>query len=144
MTDKSGVEAASYPPPLPLELLSRDDTRPQLGALLLRDGALTVEQLEWALLEKEMSGKRLGEILVERGLAPGATVARALAEQHGLGFLDLARAEIDPSTVGLLPEKLARRLGALAVCLTSADTVRVAVSDRRTSSPPTTYVSRSA
>ena len=42
---------------------------PALGALLLRDGALTVEQLEQALRDKDSSGKRLGEILVYRGYA---------------------------------------------------------------------------
>ena len=41
---------------------------PALGALLMRDGSLTVEQLEQALRDKETSGKRLGEILVDRGL----------------------------------------------------------------------------
>ena len=128
MTDRPGVEAAHFPTPLPAELYI-PDRRPQLGALLLRDGALTVEQLEWALLEKEASGKRLGEILVERGLAPGTTVARALAEQHGLEYLDLGRAHIDPAAIALLPENLARRLGALPIRFTGAETLEVAVAD---------------
>jgi len=128
MTDRRGVEAASFPPPLPPELYV-PDARPQLGALLLRDGALTVEQLEWALLEKETSGKRLGEILVDRGLAPGAIVAQALAEQHGLAYLDLSRAEIDPGAVNLLPENVARRLGALPIRYTGDDSLQIAVSD---------------
>ncbi|ONM65380.1 hypothetical protein B0B28_30650, partial [Pseudomonas aeruginosa] len=64
---------------------------PALGALLLRDGALTVEQLETALREKDSSGKRLGEILVERGFVTQTQVARVLAEQHELPFVDLVR-----------------------------------------------------
>ena len=38
---------------------------------LLEKSELTVEQLEWALVEKEASGKRLGEILVRSGVADG-------------------------------------------------------------------------
>jgi len=128
MTDRPRVEAASFPSPLPAELYV-PDARQQLGALLLRDGVLTVEQLEWALVEKESSGKRLGEILVERGLAPGATVAQALAEQHGLAYLDLARADVDQSAVNLLPEQLARRLGALPIRFTGEHLLQIAVSD---------------
>ena len=53
---------------------------PALGALLLRDGALSVEQLEQALQDKETSGKRLGEILVDNGFVTPTQVSRVLAE----------------------------------------------------------------
>jgi len=118
----------SYPPPLPAELLA-NESRPQLGSLLLRDGILSVEQLEWALAEKEANGKRLGEIVVEHGLVSGSMLAQALAEQHALADLDLARADLDPAAVGLLPEKLARRLEALPVRFVADDVVQVAVAD---------------
>lgn len=121
------MEAAAFPPPLPVELMA--EGRPQLGSLLLRDGMLSVEQLEWALLEKETSGKRLGEIVVEHGLVSGSALAQALAEQHALGYLDLGRAEIDPIAVGLLPEKIARRLGALPVRFVGDEVVQIAVAD---------------
>ncbi len=128
MTDTGGsVEAASFPPPLPVEVLA-SDTRPHLGSLLLRDGLLTVEQLEWALAAKQESGQRLGEIVVQHGLVPGAALARALAEQHGLAFVDLATTTPDPAAVALLPEPIARRLGALPLEL-SGETVRIGVAD---------------
>jgi len=112
-------------PPLPL-LLRR---RAQLGSLLLRDGLITPEQLELALAEKETGDRRLGEILVANDFASGAEVARALAEQHELEFVDLAHAEIDPQAVALLPEKLARRYGALPVRFLSEEVILVAVAD---------------
>ena len=129
MTDTRRVEAAhSYPPPLPLDVLSVD-SRPQLGSLLLQSGALTVEQLEWALAEKEASGKRLGEIVLEHGLASDAAVAHALATQHGLEYVDLAHVQVDPHAASLLPGAIAARLGAIPLSFVDASTVRIAVAD---------------
>ena len=130
MTDTSQVEPASFPPPLPPELLTVvPDGRPQLGSLLLRDGAVTLQQLEAALAEKEANGGRLGEILLRHGITSGAQIAQALAEQHGLEYLELAQLEIDPAVASLLPENVARRLGALPICFTADDAVLIAVSD---------------
>ncbi len=83
--------------------------RVYLGTLLLRDGVLTPERLEEALAEKEETGRRLGEILVARRWATSRAIARALAEQHGLEFVDLALTEVDTAAASLLPEKFARR-----------------------------------
>ena len=128
MTDRCAVEAAELPPPLPPEL-RRAESRPQLGVMLLRDGHLTMEQLEAALAEKESRGARLGEILVEHGWVTGAVVAQALAEQHGLEFLDLVHVDVDPSALSLLPEKLARRYEALPIRFLDEATVLIAVAD---------------
>jgi len=126
MTDTSFVEAAKLPFPLPI---LHGQTRLQLGALLLRDGLLTAEQLEAALAEKEASGRRLGEIVVEHGWVSAADLARALAEQHDLEYLDLAHVQLDAAAAGLLPEKFARRYQALPLNFPSPDLVLVAVSD---------------
>jgi type IV pilus assembly protein PilB len=102
---------------------------PALGALLLRDGALSVEQLEQALRDKDTSGKRLGEILVDRGFVTPTQVSRVLAEQHELPFIDLVRDPIDVGAAGLLGETLARRYGAIPVRFLADGAVLVAVSD---------------
>jgi type IV pilus assembly protein PilB len=102
---------------------------PALGALLLRDGSLSVEQLEQALSDKDSSGKRLGEILVDRGYVTPTQVSRVLAEQHELPFVDLVREPIDMGAAGLLSETLARRYGAIPVRFLADGAVLVAVSD---------------
>ena len=102
---------------------------PALGALLLRDGALTVQQLELALEEKRTSTKRLGEILVDRGFVTPTQVSRVLAEQHELPFVDLVRDPVDLAAAGLLSEDLARRYGAIPVRFLSDGSVLVAVAD---------------
>ena len=86
-----------------------------LGTLLLRVGAIDPEQLEIALTEKERSPRRLGEILVEWGWVSSVEIAKALAEQYGMPFLDLSETEVEHEAAMLLPEEAARRLQALPV-----------------------------
>ena len=103
--------------------------RLRLGALLRRDNLITAEQLEEALAEKEETGRRLGEIVVQRGWVSGYALAQALAEQHELDFLDLAQTDVDAGASGLLPEKFARRYKALPIKFMGDDDVLVAVTD---------------
>jgi type IV pilus assembly protein PilB len=100
-----------------------------LGTLLLRVGAIDPEQLEIALAEKERSPRRLGEILVEWGWVPSVAIARALAEQYGIPFLDLGEAAVDEEAARLLPEKTARRLQALPIRRLPDHLVLVGVAD---------------
>jgi type IV pilus assembly protein PilB len=103
---------------------------PALGTLLVRDGAITPEQLERALAEKRGAPeRRLGEILVEHGAATRSEIARVLAEQHALPFLELDETSIEPEAAVLLPEALARRYHALPVQLLDDGSVLVAVAD---------------
>jgi type IV pilus assembly protein PilB len=122
------VEAASLPQPLPVGLATSGQRLP-LGTMLLETGALTPEQLEVALAEKETTGRLLGEILVERGIVTSRALAEALAAQAQLPFAELARLEIDSTAAGLLPEKFARRYHALPVQFVDQQTVLVAVAD---------------
>ena len=56
---------------------------PQLGRILIAAGLLDEEQLALALEEQSQTGRRLGEIIVQRGFISGPALANALAEQHG-------------------------------------------------------------
>ena len=102
---------------------------PALGALLVRSGALSAEALEEAIAAQPGSGMRLGELLVERKLVTRAAVARALAEQHSLEFVDLGSTPLSPDVAGLLPSSLARRYGAVPVRFLDDGALLVAVSD---------------
>ena len=56
---------------------------PRLGEVLVQHGVVTPQQLEVALQEQQETGRPLGEIIVDRGFAPGPMVAQALATQRG-------------------------------------------------------------
>lgn len=49
----------------------------------MEEGFLTEEQLADALAEARSSGRRLGTVLVERGVISGPALANVLADQHG-------------------------------------------------------------
>jgi type IV pilus assembly protein PilB len=102
---------------------------PKFGALLIRDGLLTEEELGAALAEQHESGKRLGEILVEKGTITRTQVARILAEQVEMPLVDLAEADVDTQAAALLPEDLARRYSALPMGFLPDNSLLVAVAD---------------
>jgi type IV pilus assembly protein PilB len=102
---------------------------PALGALLIRDGIVTEQELDAALAQQRVSGsKRLGEILVNRGAMTPADVARLVAEQYELPFVDLVASEVDMDVALRLPEELARRFSAVPVSARE-DEVVVALAD---------------
>lgn len=108
---------------------------PTLGVLLVRDGLVTSDQLEEVLAqqgderENRISSRRLGEALVERGLATSGEIARRVAEQHELPFVDLEDPDARVRLDGRLPEEVAHRYSALPIRLFPDGSVLVVVSD---------------
>jgi type IV pilus assembly protein PilB len=90
---------------------------------------ISQEQLDQALAEKEETGERLGEIMLRHGWVAEEALARALAEQHGLEFIDLAMTPPNPTAVRLLPERYAYKYRAVPVRFLGSDSVLVAVAD---------------
>ena len=86
-----------------------------LGTLIFRAGLLPAETIENALEEGVKTGRRLGEILVERGLLQEEDLTRLLAGQKGLPFVGLRSEVIDPETTRLLSEDQARLFSALPI-----------------------------
>ena len=106
---------------------------PPLGALLVREGLATEDELEAALAQQRLStNKRLGEILVERGAVTRADVARIVAEQYELPFLDVAEHELDPEVTNLLPLELATRYAAIPLRHEPDGSLLLAVADPTT------------
>jgi hypothetical protein len=103
--------------------------RLRIGALLLRSGLLSAEQLAEALEEKEETGQRIGEIVIRRGWVSDGDMARTLAEQFHLEFIDLDAAPPDESVAGLLPPEVARHLEAVPVRVLDDGAILVAVAD---------------
>ncbi|HEY5159537.1 MAG TPA: GspE/PulE family protein [Gaiellaceae bacterium] len=100
-----------------------------LGALLLRKGTITDEQLRQALDEKQLSGGRIGDILVGRGWATTADLAHALAEQYSLEFIEILETTIEPEVTKLLSERFVRRFRLLPVKYLAKNSVLVAIAD---------------
>ena len=79
-----------------------------LGTLIFRAGLLAEEQLEDALQEGMRTGKRLGEVLIERGWLNERDLGRLLAGQKGLPFVEISASDVEPGALQTLPEEKAK------------------------------------
>jgi hypothetical protein len=119
-------------PQQPIEEVMLPASKPAwlpLGALLVREGLITNEQLELALIDQQGTGLRLGELLVQWGWAESSAISRALAEQYDLEFVDLDATEIDPAAVRRLPARDARRYDAIPIRALADGRLLVGVAD---------------
>jgi len=84
--------------------------RRRLGEILKRWGLVTDQQLEEALRIADGSHDRLGEVLIELKYASPTDVAKGLASQYGLEYIDLDEPDaIDREQLNLLPKDLIRK-----------------------------------
>jgi hypothetical protein len=105
-----------------------NEPRSHLGALLLRKGLLTNDELDRALEEKEQ-GELLGEALVRLRICFEDDIARVLAEQANVEFVDIGITSVDVRAVALLPWQQAEELRAIPIRLHPDESVSVAVAD---------------
>src|ERR671932_25589 len=84
-----------------------------LGTIVLRLGFVAEGLANEALAEAERARKPLGRFLVERGALEEGQLARALATQKGLPFVELEEVTPDRRVLGLLSAHIANRLGVL-------------------------------
>jgi len=95
----------------------REDGQPpkkkQLGQILVEEGLITTEQLDFALKEQERVPKSIGRILIDHRMIREVDLVRALALQVGLEFVDLSETPPDPMVATLIPEPVAKRYRAL-------------------------------
>ncbi|MBC7834613.1 MAG: Flp pilus assembly complex ATPase component TadA [Phycisphaerales bacterium] len=85
-------------------------SRKKLGDILIGWGVVTAMQIDTAAKTAKNTGRRLGETLIETGMVNEDQIAKALATQFGIEYVDLANAavasRIDPK---LIPEDLIKK-----------------------------------
>ena len=84
-------------------------TSMRLGDLLLKEGLVTRDQLDKALLEGTQNGTRLGYALVKLGFVQETDITKMLARQFRMPAVDLSRFEVDPRIAKLIPADLATK-----------------------------------
>lgn len=80
--------------------------RKRLGDILLERGLISQEQLASALEEQRRTGDRLGECLVRLGFVTDDQVADALSEHLRLERVDFSRRYLAPEVVELVPSSV--------------------------------------
>ncbi len=82
----------------------------RLGQILVDRGIINSVQLEGALAEQHATGRFFGEILVGRGETSEEEIARSLSEQLGFAYVDVAEITIEPKAVELVPKEVCQKL----------------------------------
>lgn len=100
----------------------------RMGDRLVAMGLLTLDQLNVALQEKKISGKMLGEILVELGFIDEATLTNFIAESTGYEIFDPRHTIVDGEVLSRIEKKDAIKLQVLPVSIMDG-MVHIAMAD---------------
>ena len=87
----------------------------RLGDILVEQGLLSTDQLQFCLQEQKRSGRKLGQAFVDNGFVSEDDICLALSRQFQLPYINLKTFNIDPAALRLLPEIRARRFRALVL-----------------------------
>jgi MSHA biogenesis protein MshE len=87
----------------------------RLGESLVQQKLISQEQLEFALEQQKLGGRRLGRVLTDNGFATEAQISEALAKQLSIVYINLKLYNLNIAQVRLLPENHARRFRALVL-----------------------------
>lgn len=84
--------------------------RKKLGEILLEWGTINAQQVEQAIGVATGTGKRIGESLIETGLCKEEDVAKALAAQFDMEYINLDQDETKNKVdISLIPEDLVKK-----------------------------------
>ncbi len=111
----SGASGSSKRILLGPALAKPEEFHSRLGKMLIDRDLVTRDELVRALERQAKTGERLGEALVSIGAVSSADVARVLAEQFRMPFIDLQNDGSDPDLAALISAGVARRFSALPV-----------------------------
>ena len=101
----------------------------RLGDILREMKVVSDEQIEQAAASQKESGKRLGEALLDLGFVDELNLVKALGRSLGVPFIDLTSTPVDPVVADTIPERLARRYGAVPVKFLDDEILLVAMVD---------------
>jgi hypothetical protein len=89
----------------------------RLGEILLERGLIDVDQLNSALAHQRQWGMRLGTALVAKGFIAEGVLTRVLSESLNIPMVDLARVVIDQRALQMVPRRLAEQYDVLPLGL---------------------------
>jgi hypothetical protein len=102
--------------------------RARLGDLLVRKGLISESQLTQALTESRTTGELVGQVLLRHRWVFEDELARTLAQQWQLPYLNLLSVGVDWGAASMLPADVGRRMAAIPVRFLGAG-VQVAFAD---------------
>ncbi len=103
----------------------------RLGDVLVKDGAITEEQLIKALELQKGSGRKLGETLIDAGMVTEEVIARVLSKQLGYENVDLQNVAISQDVLDLVSSTVLKKNKVLPIeyAQDNMNILRVAMAD---------------
>ena len=101
----------------------------QIGDIVVGFGYAGRASVEMAIADARATGKRTGEVLVERGVLTPDQLARVIAERFGVDHVDLNAFRVDMSAANVLGSAGAKRYSAVPVGFLDERTILVAMVD---------------
>ncbi len=101
----------------------------KLGEALKEKGLLTEDRLQLALAHQKVTGDLIGETFVKLGFVSSSEIAKTLAEQAGIPFLDLSEHTVSEEAIRLIPKDIAEKAGFIPLRLIDDDTIEIGVTN---------------
>lgn len=89
--------------------------RKKIGDLLIEKGIISPEQLEKALANQKTNDKKIGQILVDTGAISEEQLVETISERLKIPLIRLDEINIDPTVVSVVPVEVARRYSLIPV-----------------------------
>ncbi|MBN2226600.1 MAG: Flp pilus assembly complex ATPase component TadA [candidate division Zixibacteria bacterium] len=102
--------------------------RKKIGDILIEKGLITQAELQDALKDQKKTGSKVGNILVEKGLITQDQLLDTLSERLNIPKIALNTLVIDPHVITMVPVEVARRYGLIPV-FKIANTLTIAMAD---------------
>jgi len=108
--------------------LDKHGNKKRIGDQLVEKGIISGDQLNVALQEQKISGKMIGEVLVELGFIDAETLGGYLAQASGFDVFDPKKTILDSETLAFIKKPLALKHSILPVSMTDKE-ILVAMAD---------------
>ena len=83
----------------------------KLGEVLIEKNLLTEDRLMLALSHQKVTSSLLGETLVKLGFVSSSEIARTLAEQASIPFINITEYTVSEEAIRLIPKEIAEKTG---------------------------------
>src|SRR5919112_4482049 len=101
----------------------------RIGEVIAQLGFAKREVVEAAVELAKRSGELTGEVLINSGVITAEQLSRALAERHGLDYIDFSIFTPDMGAANLIDANAAKRYAAVPVAFLDDRTLLVAMAD---------------
>ena len=106
----------------------KQDKYKKIGQLLLEKGLISDHQLEQALEEQKLTGKLLGRIMIDMGLVKEDDILQALGARSGISVARLKGVKIPKEVIDKVPASVAKIYSILPVAI-DGNQLTVAIAD---------------